>query len=143
RQGRHDDAARLYRRQVDICREVGQDARAEQFAVLARRYAEAPPGSEAAAKVLPSLLVDYVRALEGRAADDRPERLFELPRAWIEEARELKIGNSAAVASLQESARRLAALSGDDRDTEIAERLADTLADACLASGDWAGALAL
>ena len=87
--------------------------------------------------------MDYVRALEGRAVDDRPERLFELPRAWIEEARELKIGNSAAVASLQESARRLAALSGDARDTETAERLADTLADARLASGDWAGALAL
>jgi hypothetical protein len=143
RQGRHADAARLYRRQVDICREVGQEARAEQFAVLARRYAEAPPGSAEAAKLLPSLLVDYVRALEGRAADDRPERLFELPRAWIEEARELKIGNSTAVASLQESARRLAALSGDARDAETAERLADTLADARLASGDWAGALAL
>jgi hypothetical protein len=143
RQGRHDDAARLYRRQVDICREVGQDARAEQYAVLARRYDEAPPGSEEAAKLLPSLLVEYVRALEGRAADDRPERLFELPRAWIEEARELKIGNSAAVASLQESARRLAALSGDARDSETAERLADALADARLASADWAGALTL
>ena len=143
RQRRYDDAARLYRRQVDICREVGQEARAEQYVVLARRYKEAPPGSDEAAKLLPSLLVDYVRALEGRADDDRPERLFDLPRAWIEEARELEIGDSAAVASLQESARRLAALSSDDRDTEIAEHLSDTLADARVKSGDWAGALAL
>jgi len=143
RQGRYDAAARLYRRQVDICRELNQEARADQYDVLARRYKEAPPGSDEVAKLLPSLLVAYVRALEGRAADDRPERLFDQPRAWIEEARELEIGESAAVASLQESARRLAALSGDDRDVETAERLSDTLSDARLASGDWAGALAL
>jgi hypothetical protein len=143
RQGRHAEAARLYTRQVAVCREVGQEARAEQYVVLARRYTEAPPGSEAAAKVLPSLLVDYVRALEGRAVDDRPERLFELPRAWLEEAGELETGNSVALASLQECAHRLAALSGDSRDAETAERLADALVDARLAAGDWAGALAL
>jgi hypothetical protein len=143
RQRRYDDAARLYRRQVDICREAGQEARAEQYAVLARRYADAPPGSESAAKLLPGLLVDYVRALEGRAADDRPERLFELLRTWLDEARDLETGNNAALASLHESARRLAALSDDPRDAETAERLADALADARLASGDWAGALSM
>jgi hypothetical protein len=143
RQGRYADAARQYERLVAICREVGQEARSDQYAVLARRYAEAPPGSEEAAKLLPALLVDYVRALEGRDADDRPERLFELPRAWLEEARELETGNSAALTSLQESARGLAALTSDARDLEIAERLADSLADARVAAGDWAGALAL
>ena len=143
RQGRHAEAGRQYERLVALCREVGQEARAEQYAVLTRRYAEAPPGSEEAAKLLPSLLTDYVRALEGRADDDRPERLFELPRAWLEEARELETSNSDALASLHESARRLAALSSDARDTETAEQLADTLAEARLASGDWAGVLAL
>lgn len=143
RQGRYMEAARLYERQMAICRDVGQEARSEQYAVLARRYIEAPPGSEVAAKVLPSLLVDYVRALEGRAADDRPERLFELPRAWLEEARELETGNSAVLASLQESAQRLAALTGDARDAETAELLGDALADARLVASDWAGALAI
>jgi tetratricopeptide (TPR) repeat protein len=141
RQGRHAEAARHYERLVAICREIGQEARSDQYAVLARRYAEAPPGSEAAARLLPGLLVDYVRALEGRAADDRPERLFELPRTWLDEARELDIGNSAALASLHESASRLAALTEDARDLETAERLADTLAEARVAAGDWAGAL--
>jgi hypothetical protein len=143
RQSRYEDAARLYWRQVDICRETGQEARAEQFAVMARRYADAAPGSEEAAKLLPDLLVELVRAIEARDADDRPERLFELPRTWLEEARELEIGNSTAVASLQESARRLAALTGDPRDAETADRLADKLAGARLSGGDWAGALAL
>jgi hypothetical protein len=143
RQGRHAEAASHYERLVAICREVGQEARSDQYAVLARRYAEAPPGSEAAARLLPALLVDYVRALEGRDADDRPERLFDLPRAWLEEAGELEIGNSVALASLHESASRLAILSDDARDLETAERLADALADARVAAGDWAGAIAL
>lgn len=143
RQGRHAEAARHYERLVAICREVGQEARSDQYAVLARRYAEAPPGSEAAARLLPALLVDYVRALEGRSADDRPERLFDLPRAWLEEAGELETGNSVALASLHESAHRLATLSDDARDLETAERLADGLADARVAAGDWAGAIAL
>src|SRR6185295_2542993 len=90
-----------------------------------------------------ALLVDYVRALEARAAADRPERLFELLRAWLEEARDVETGNSAALASIHESARRLAALTDDARDAETAERLADTLAEARLAAGDWAGALPL
>ena len=143
RQGRHAEAARHYERLVAICREIGQEARSDQYAVLARRYAEAPPGSEAAARLLPALLIDYVRALEGRSADDRPERLFDLPRAWLEEAGELETGNSAALASLHESARRLAVLTGDTRDLETAQRLADALADARVAAGDWAGAIAL
>jgi hypothetical protein len=143
RQGRHAEAGRQYERLVALCREVGREARAEQYAVLARRYADAPPGSAAAALLLPALLVDYVKALEGRAADDRPERVFELPRSWLEEAREQATGDSTALASLHESARRLAALTGDARDAEAAERLADALADACLAAGDWSGALAL
>jgi hypothetical protein len=69
--------------------------------------------------------------------------LFELLRTWLDEARELETGNSAALASIHESARRLAALSEDPRDTETAERLADALADARVASGDWAGALSM
>ena len=44
RQGRHEEAARQFERLVSICRELGQGARSEQYAVLARRYAEAPPG---------------------------------------------------------------------------------------------------
>jgi len=143
RQGRYPQAARQYERLVDICREVGQEARAEQYAVLARRYVDAPPGSDAAAEHLPKLLVDYVRAIEGRDADDRPERLFELPRAWLDEAREYEPGNSKALASLYESARSLAALTSDPRDAETAERLADVLAAARLEAGDWAGALPL
>ncbi|MGE3267940.1 MAG: hypothetical protein AB7P40_04285 [Chloroflexota bacterium] len=143
RQSRHAEAARHYERLVAICREVGLEARSDQYAVLARRYAEAPPGSEAAARLLPDLLVDYVRALEGRGADDRPDRLFELPRTWLEEARELETGNSKALASLHESATRLAALTDDVRDLETAERLADLLAEARIAAGDWGGALKL
>ncbi|MCC7369091.1 MAG: AAA family ATPase [Chloroflexi bacterium] len=143
RQGRHAEAARHYERLVAICKELGQEARSGQYAVLARRYAAAPPGSEAAARLLPGLLVDYVRALEGRSADDRPERLFELPRTWLEEARELEIGRTTALTSLHESAKRLAALTDDVRDLETAERLADTLAEARVAAGDWAGALSL
>lgn len=143
RQGRHDEAARQFQRLVSTCREIGQEARAEQYAVLARRYAEAPPGSEQAAALLPGLLVEYVRVLEARAAEDRPPRLFELPRTWLEEARELAPSDGAGIASLHESARRLAALSGDPRDRETAEHLTNGLADARLGAGDWAGALAL
>lgn len=143
RQGRYAEAARQLERLVTICRELGQEARAEQYAVMARRYAEAPPGSEAARERLPGLLVEHVRALEGRAEDDRPERVFELTRAWLQEARELEPLDGAALASLHESARRLAALSGDARDAELAEQLAARLADARLAAKDWAGALAL
>jgi hypothetical protein len=143
RQGHHAEAARQFERLVSTCRELGQAARAEQYDVLARRYAEAPPGSEQAASRLPGLLVEYVRALEGRDAEDRPPRLFELPRTWLEEARELGPASGAATASLHESARRLAALTGDPRDQQAAEHLADGLADARLATGDWAGALAL
>ena len=141
--GRHEDAARQYTRLVDVCRDVGQEARSDQYKVLTRRYAEAPPGSEAAPKLLPGLLVDYVRALEARDDDDRPERLFELPRTWLDEAGDLNVENKAELDSLYESARRLAALSGDARDADTAERLGNTLADARLARSDWAGALAL
>ena len=70
-------------------------------------------------------------------------RAFDVPRTWLEEARELEPTEGAAVASLHESARRLAALSGDPRDQQAAESLADGLADARLAAGDWAAALAL
>jgi hypothetical protein len=143
RQGRHEAAARQFERLVATCRELGQEARAEQYAVLARRYAEAPPGSDDAAAKLPQLLAEYVSALEARDAEDRPARVFEVPRSWLEEAREGERANGAAVASLHESARRLAALSGDPRDQQAAESLADGLADARLAAGDWAGALTL
>jgi hypothetical protein len=140
-QGRHAEAARQLQRLVAASRELGQDARAEQYAVMARRYAEAPPGSENVATLLPALLVEYVRAIEARDADDRPARLFELPRAWLEEVRELAPESGKLLASLHESASRLAGLTGDPRDRQTAEHLADTLVSCCLAAGDWAGAL--
>ncbi|MCC6178935.1 MAG: hypothetical protein IT305_26810 [Chloroflexi bacterium] len=142
-QGRYGEAAEQFERLVVTCRELGQQARADQYSVLARRYAEAPPGSPQASKRLPDLLVEYVRALEGRAESDRTPRLFEIPRDWLAEARDLGLTDSRALDSLYESASGLADLSDDPRDREAAEALADALADARLDARDWSGAIAL
>jgi len=143
RQGRHAEAARQFEQLVSASRELGRDAPADQYAVMARRFAEAPPGSEQAKTLLPSLLAEYVRAIEARDPDDRPARTFELARSWLEESRELAGADNRAAPLLHESARRLAALTGDSRDEEATQQLADALVGAGLSAGDWAGALAI
>jgi len=169
RQRRYREAADQYERLAQMVRELGHEPRAAQFAILARRYREAPPDAPDVAARLPLLLTEYLDTVERRDEGDRPERLFEVAREWIVEARGLadtddrttpsepsaatrrargrRAGERATIAdplvTLHVPASRLAQLSGNAGDRTLADELAASAADAMLARGDWAAALGL
>ncbi len=146
--GRYAEAAEQFERLVGIGRELGQDARAELDDVAGRRYREAPPGDARAATVLPTFVARYASALEALPQGERSIPLYDLPRAWLQEASTAEEGvcgpdRSAALPTLLDGARRLAELSGDERDRRAAAQLRATVADALLAARAWRKALDL
>jgi hypothetical protein len=140
-EARDAEAAEQLERLLAMSRELGEQARAEQYAVLARRYREAPRGAADAVERLPTLLAAYIDTLEALPADDRAARLYALPREWLEEARGLATADEPALRSLRMSALRLAQLTGAERDRAAFGLLSETLVDRLLEAGACADAL--
>jgi hypothetical protein len=138
---RDAEASEQLERLLAMSRELGEQARAEQYAALARRYREAPRGTANAAERLPALLAAYIDTLEALPPDDRSARLYALPREWLEEARGLAADDELALRSLRISALRLAELTGAERDRATFSLLSEALVDRLLEAGACADAL--
>ncbi|MBA2448108.1 MAG: AAA family ATPase, partial [Chloroflexi bacterium] len=86
RDGRYAEATEQLEKLEPIYRELGDPARAEQHAVLAQRYRDAPPDGSWELGTLPFVLAAYVDALGRLPAETRTDDEYALPRAWLEEA---------------------------------------------------------
>jgi hypothetical protein len=140
---RFEEAAEQFDRLERVGRELGDETQARQYQILGSRYRLAPPGSDTVATELPGLLLTYLTALEALPAHQRSPRLYTLPRDWLAEATAARPTNARQLRHLADSARRLADLSGEDRDRRASQAASRALADALLATGAWADALTI
>src|SRR5205085_9399316 len=112
----------------------------DQYALLARRYREAPPGSDAAGEVLPDLLDRYVAALTELPKREQRAALFTVPRKWRAELAESEWRSPAPLRHCLLASERLAELTDGEQDRRAARDLRAKLADRLMRQANWTAA---
>lgn len=143
-----DDPLAPYRRvsehwekAADSARELGLAPLAEAYALLAERYRLAPPGFVEYEPGLAQDLERYVAALADLPPDQPRDELLDEARSWRDDLLCEACTATADLGPLLRASERLAVLSGDEQDGEIAREIRRRLAEQQIGRGDCQEAL--